>query len=173
MDALKIEKENILMYHGPMNINLLSFVGNYIKDWVDSVDYRIITRIYKIFIELAQNVSYYSAEKRKSVSGRHAGIGWFKIKEMDDYFTISTGNIIKATDGPILEDYCKEINGLNEEQLRELKRQTRGKASIKDVGAHIGLIQTSILSGNSIDYTIDVGNNTNACFIIHVKVVKN
>jgi hypothetical protein len=55
------QKEKVLSFHGPLTINLLSFIGNYLKSVVNT-DQVLSSRLYKIFIELTQNVSYYSAE---------------------------------------------------------------------------------------------------------------
>ena len=70
------QKNNMISYHGPISINLLSFIGNYLKMIIKS-DYKIISKIYKVFIELTQNVSYYSAESKEINQGLYSGIGWF------------------------------------------------------------------------------------------------
>jgi hypothetical protein len=165
------QKEKVLSFHGPLTINLLSFIGNYLKSIVNT-DQVLSSRLYKIFIELTQNVSYYSAEIKEVERGIKSGIGWFLLNEYDGYFIFTTGNLIKKEDGFKLTRNCTEINSLDEEALRILKRKTRGEAKIRDIGAHIGLIQTGLLSGNSLDFKISEINNKHSYFTISVRLNK-
>ncbi|MBN2762093.1 MAG: SiaB family protein kinase, partial [Bacteroidales bacterium] len=144
----------LLTYQGPITVNLVSFLGNYIKSFIE-YDTKVLVRLFKIYIELTQNVSYYSSEKQQVKNGVNCGVGWFTIQESDDSFRITTGNRILKSDGKKLTQYCNEINQLNEEELRDLKRKTRAQAMVRDVGAHIGLIQTSLTSGSQLDFKID------------------
>ena len=105
-------------------------------------------------------------------NGVNCGVGWFTLQEFDDSFRITTGNRILKTDAEKLTSYCKEINGLNEEELRELKRKTRAQAMVRDVGAHIGLIQTSLTSGCKLDFSIEPMNKVHSFFTISTKVFK-
>ena len=72
-----------------------------------------------------------------------------------------------------MQKNSKEINSLNEENLRELKRKTRSQANMRDIGAHIGLIQTGLITGNSIDLEIRPIDNKYSYFIISAKVNKS
>ncbi|NJK84956.1 MAG: hypothetical protein HC906_02260 [Bacteroidales bacterium] len=96
----------------------------------------------------------------------------FPIKDCGTYFTIKTGNLIQRVDGDKLRTNCDEINSLNELQLRELKRKTRGLAMVRDVGAHIGLIQTSLLSKSKITYEVFEMNENHSFFTISVNIEK-
>jgi hypothetical protein len=173
MPAIKEEYQQncLLTYQGPITVNLVSFLGNYIKSFID-YDTKVLVRLFKIYIELTQNVSYYSAETKEVKNGVNCGVGWFTLQEFKDSFRITTGNRILKSDGPKLTQYCNEINGLNEEELRELKRKTRAQAMVRDVGAHIGLIQTSLTSGNKLDFNIESINRSLSFFTISTKVVK-
>ncbi len=171
MNISSYQKEKVLSFHGPLTINLLSFIGNYLKSVVNT-DQVLSSRLYKIFIELTQNVSYYSAEVKEVERGIKSGVGWFLLNEYDEYFIFTTGNLIKKEDGFKLTRNCTEINSLDEEDLRRLKRKTRGEAKIRDIGAHIGLIQTGLLSGNLLDFRISEINNKHSYFTISVRLNK-
>jgi hypothetical protein len=145
---------NIICYHGTINIDLVSFISNFMKQQINT-NSLVINKIYKVFIELAQNVSYYSAEQFDSSRTFGSGIGWFRVDEDSESYKISTGNRILKEHAPLLLKNSKEINSLPEEDLRELKRKTRSLANIKDIGAHIGLIQTGIITGNQIFVNIE------------------
>ncbi len=171
MNLKDCHAKKVLSFHGPLTISLLSFISNYLK-LIIKTDQVLLSRLYKIFVELTQNVSYYSAEVREVEKGITSGIGWFILYEYEKYYLFSTGNLIKRNDAYKLTRNCTEINSLSEENLRVLKRETRSQAKIRDIGAHIGLIQTSLLSGNSLDFNISEVNSKHSYFTLSVKLDK-
>lgn len=162
----------IICYKGPINIDLVSFISNYLKQHINANNI-VVSRIYKVLIELIQNVSYYSVDQFNSHRSFGTGIGWFRVEENETWFTVSTGNRIFKEHGPILVQNSKEINSLKEDDLRALKRRTRSQASQRDIGAHIGLIQTGLLTGNALDLTIEPVDDKFAYYTITAKINKS
>ena len=162
---------NIICYHGPINIELISFTSKYMKQYIRE-DTKIIGRVYKVFIELTQNVSYYSAQQQSNSRSFGTGIGWFRIDENEEYYTIRTGNKIYKEHGPVLVKNSNEINSLKTDALRALKRKTRSQSDQRDIGAHIGLIQTGLITGNQIEISIDDIDDKHSFFTITAKVIK-
>jgi hypothetical protein len=165
------DSESIVSFKGPLTVGLLSYIGNSLSG-VLKVGHALEKRIFRIFIELTQNVSYYSAEVVEVEKGIKSGVGWFVIKESNNHFNVTTGNLIIRSDGFKLIRNCDEINALNEKELRDLKRRTRSQAIERDVGAHIGLIQTSLLSGSKLNYKITELDKEHSFFTISVDVEK-
>ncbi|MFO7656895.1 MAG: SiaB family protein kinase [Bacteroidales bacterium] len=163
------DTDNVLAFKGPLTVGLLSYLGNYLKS-VIKVEHALEKKIFRIFIELTQNVSYYSAETAIIENGVNSGIGWFTVSKKNNHFVLATGNLITKGDGLKLIRNCNEINSLNEKQLRELKRKTRSQAMERDVGAHIGLIQTSLLSKSKLDCKVTDLDDKHAYFIISVDI---
>jgi hypothetical protein len=91
---------------------------------------------------------------------------------MEDHYRVNTGNVIKPEDGPTLIRYCEEINSLSEEDLRKLKRDIRSEAMVRDIGAHIGLIQTCLLSGNKLDFIVRDEPGSRPTFTLTAKIGK-
>lgn len=166
-------KSNLLSYHGPVTIDWISFMVGYIREMVVA-EQPVIKKLYKVFVELVQNVSFYSVDIRANTLNPESrrGIGWVSIDDGLDSFSVTTGNLIRNEHTAILKKNCDEINLLNEEELRELKRKTRSQADIRDVGAHIGLIHTSLISGSQLEITISAIDDTFSFFRIGVKVNK-
>lgn len=164
--------ESLISFKGPLTVGLLSFLGNSLRKII-KVEHALEKKIFRIFIELTQNVSYYSAEFIEVEKGISSGIGWFVIKELEESFTVTTGNLIIREDGFKLIRNCDEINSLNERELRDLKRKTRSQAIERDVGAHIGLIQISLVSGNQLDYKVKELDDIHSYFTISAKINKN
>ena len=163
------DTESLVSFKGPLTVGLLSFLGNYLKSII-KLEHALEKRIFRIFIELTQNVSYYSAETIAVESGINSGIGWFTVKKVNKHFIVSTGNLIIREDGFKLIRNCDEINSLNDLELRELKRKTRSQAMERDVGAHIGLIQTSILSRSKLNYKVTELDDKHSYFTISVNI---
>ncbi|MBN2484745.1 MAG: SiaB family protein kinase [Bacteroidales bacterium] len=166
--------KNVLSYHGPVNIDLVSFMANYMKEVVNA-EQAVTKRLFKVFIELAQNVSLYSAHSKKGwkpSEEMNRGIGWLQVDENEGDFTVASGNLIRKEHGNILQRNCDEINMLEEDELRELKRKTRNQADVRDVGAHIGLIHTGLISGNPLNVEISPIDDNHSFFRISVKIDK-
>ena len=167
----KYQDKSLLLYQGALTVNLISILGNHIRLFLNH-ETKPLQLIFKVFIELAQNVSYYSVETLQVKSGVYCGVGWVSVQEFIDHYRVSTGNQIKTDDGPKLLNYCNEINSFDEEQLRKLKRDTRSQAMVRDIGAHIGLIQSCIISGNKLIFTISEEDQSNHFFTISARIDK-
>jgi hypothetical protein len=159
------QERSLLIYQGVLTVNLISILGNHIRLLPDH-DTLVMQRIFKVFIELSQNVSYYSYDMVEIKPGVKCGSGWISIQESDQYYRVTTGNAIKPEHGPKLEEYCNEINALDEEALRALKRKTRAQAMLRDTNAQIGLIQTGIISDSKLDFEISSNQDDSHFFRI-------
>jgi hypothetical protein len=166
------QENSLLIYKGAFTVNLISILGNQIR-LLPEIDFKTVQKLFKIFMELTQNVSYYSAEVVDVKSGTSCGSGWVSIQNFEDSIRISTGNFIKPEHRPKLVSYCQEINSLSDLQLRTLKRDIRSQAMERDTGAQIGLIQTSITSGSKLDFEVlPVDGKEDMFFIISTKTSK-
>jgi hypothetical protein len=165
------QEKSLLIYQGVLTVNLISILGNHIRVLPDH-DPLLLQRIFKIFIELAQNVSSYSGETVEIKNDIFCGTGWVSVQNLSSCYRISTGNPIKPEHGPKLEHYCHEINSKDEESLRILKRKTRAQAMIRDINAHIGLIQTGIISGSKLEFRVTDDDRFGKFFTISAEVLK-
>ena len=165
------QNNSLLLFQGTLTVNLISILGNHLRILFND-DYKALQKIFKIFIELAQNVSYYSDDTREVTTGMHCGAGWVSVQEHKDYYQVSTGNAIKPEDGTTLIRYCQEINAMAEEQLRKLKREIRSEAMVRDTGAHIGLIQICLLSGNKLDFVVNDEPGSKPTFTVSARIDK-
>ncbi len=161
-----------MSYQGPFNLKLISAMGGHLKKVLSGNKNGISNRVFKVFVELTQNVANYSAERTNAEKGLDEGIGWYTIFDKMSMYEITTGNLIHKKHGPILTKNCKEINKLNGTDLRKLKRYTRMQANIRDIGAHIGLIQTGMIAENQLKYQIVRIDDNHSFFTISVDVLK-
>ena len=111
-------KDIKISYKGPVDERIFRIIGDYISS-IDSEYEKAGRKLFKIFFELAQNISSYSAEKITFKNKKEIGTGNLIIKEIEDNFVLITGNLVKNKDIiPIIEK-CEYINSLDRDALRE------------------------------------------------------
>jgi hypothetical protein len=144
-------------------------MGNYLKVIVhDNVS--VSKKIFKIFMELAQNVSFYSAEFNKLEENKKIGIGSLVILEENSNYHFYSGNVVNNIDIIPIIDKCEVINSLDREQLREFKRKQRQLPRSEFGGANIGLIQIALTADNPIDLKLTPITEEKSFFSIGVTI---
>ncbi len=160
-----LRKNVIVAYRGTFDKSVLAVIARNIESNVD--DTKIAKQFFKIFIELAQNISFYSAEQSK---GKHSGIGMLVIKQYDNHYNFATGNLIfKNTVNKVVEK-CERINNLDRDGLRQYKREMLGKPDGEFGGANIGLIHVALISNNIVDYNIRKMDDNVSFLTLGVKI---
>ena len=162
-------KEIQISYKGPFDKHVLSVIGNYIKVIVGK-NAVVSKKIFKIFIELAQNISYYSAEVSRI--DKDTGVGILVIRENEDKIFLHSGNSVDSEDVFPILDKCEVINSLDREELRAYKREQRNLPRGLQGGAHIGLIQVALTSANPLDIKVTPINDEYSFFSVTVTVDK-
>lgn len=128
-------------------------------------------RIFYIFVELAQNVGYYSDYKEK-VGNKEIGAGEMLIYETEKEIGFSIGNIINNSALNVLRRKCKIINSMDRESLREFKRHQRNLIPGTNGGAHIGLIMVALTTRKKLDFKILEIDENMSFLAIDVKIEK-
>lgn len=159
-------------YRGPFDKHVLALLGDYIN-LIFGKDPDAGRKMFKIFLELAQNISYYSFDRSKlSPNEEDSGVGVLMIRETDNNYFIHVGNQILINDViPIIEK-CEYINTLNKEELREYKRKQRLQAPGVKGGAHIGLIQVALTSANPLEFKVTYLDEKVSFFEVKVNINK-
>ena len=158
-----------LSYKGPFESSVLSVIGNYIVDIIGKKS-EASQKLFKIFIELAENISQYSEEKNMLDS--RTGIGILIIREHDKHYSFHTGNkVLKKEVIPILEK-AEIINSLDREGLREFKRKQRNLPRGERGNANVGLIQIALTSNNPLGIKSTDIDDDYAFLAIKVKIDK-
>ena len=163
-----LQDESLLIsYKGPVTPNIMAEISRDIRGQLDDFP-QASRKIFSIFIELAQNILFYSAEKIR-YAGRTESVGILQLVETDEGIVFSCGSIVNTTDVGRLADSCNTINSLDRDELRRLRRvQRRQPQGDMSKGAGIGLVQAAILSNNPLDievYTIDEKHSFFSLFV--------
>jgi len=163
--------KTILSYKGPFYIELISVFGTNIRNLNDSF-HNARKKLFKIFIELSQNVSNYSEDFHIVNNVQRIGVGELVLKDTESSYIFTTTNLVKGKDAHILAERCELVNASDQLKLRELKREQRLNSPGEKFGARIGLIQAVMLSKNKLDYKIEEINEKFAYFSLKVKIDK-
>ncbi len=166
-------QQNILVsYKGPIDERIMTVIGENIELVTDDGSDKAKSKIFKIFMELAQNVWLYSAESCKTASGRKLGMGTLVIGEFGDSYTFVTGNVVRNSDiEPVIEK-CEIINSLDRDSLREYRREQRRLGGDKKNSGNIGLIQVALTAESPLDIELTPVSDDESFFSIAVKIKK-
>jgi len=93
------------------------------------------------------------------------------LDEKEQYLFI-TGNLINNNNINEVVERCKEINKLDKEDLRKLKREHLAAVEEDKEGADIGLIQLAITSENPLDIEVMPVDRKNSFITISVTLNK-
>ncbi|NJL12838.1 MAG: hypothetical protein HC913_07475 [Microscillaceae bacterium] len=165
-----IRRDDVLIsYKGPVTEIILSEISRDIRNkFADNP--KTSKKLFSIFIELAQNILYYSSEKI-NYGDHHDSVGTILITRKGDHHTFACGNLVENKYIDQLVESCETINNLDREELREYKRQTRsGPQKDRSKGAGIGLIQVALTSGNPLEVESRAVDDKYSFFSISVKV---
>jgi len=158
-----------LSYKGPWDEHMLFSIGNYIKLFTKDRP-TASKKIFKVFMELAQNVCLHSAEYNKLEKSKRSGIGTMVISESGGYYYFYSGNVVSNVDIFPIIDKCEVINALDRKELREFKRKQRNLPFGEAGGGNIGLIQVALTSEYPLKIKLTPINDENSFFSICVKI---
>ncbi|WP_291722307.1 SiaB family protein kinase [Bernardetia sp.] len=176
----------VLYYKGPFDREILANISSQLRRrFADNP--RMSAKLFSIFIELAQNISYYSAEsnffyddsKEKNIlygendRVKNHGVGTVVIHSEGDEIILSAGNLVPTDKVQDIIIKCEKINSLSTEQLRELKKEVRSQERKTDhIGGNIGLIQVALKSEHPLHVQAKVIDDINSFFIISSTIEK-
>ncbi len=135
-------------YKGPFNNIILKVIGNQIRDVLCSSEL-LEKKIYRIFIELAQNVALYSQE-RYNFNSMYIGVGSVKLIEKENNYELISLNLCTTDDVLKIMTKVDRINHSDAESLREFKREQLQMPDSRFGGGNIGLIKVALTSQNQL-----------------------
>ncbi len=171
LDELKAEYLSI-GYHGPFDGRVLGVFAREMEEKVSEQNNTVAKKLFKIFIELAQNIALYSVDRIISEAG-DIGYGIFILKEYSDKYFLIAGNKAKSKDAFLAAEKCDTINSMSREKLREYKRTLRRKPPNDRGGGNIGLIQVALLSNSKLIYDIKNLDENYSFLTLGVSISKN
>ncbi len=148
-------EKSILMFKGVLTQDILVLLAEMLANNLTNFSHLGSTKkMFSIFVELAQNIHRYSAE-RMDVDGKEVGCGIVLVNEYDGYYSIISGNIISQNQIENLSHHLELINKMDPDELKKLRKELLRKDRVQGKkGAGIGLIDIVRKANASIDYKI-------------------
>jgi len=168
------ERNIVLDFQGAISQDLVVGMGELLKN-KSSQDFgraMMVKKLFSIFIEMAQNIAIYSAE-RVHLDDRHGdvGAGIIVVTEENKNYTITSGNLVKKEAISKIIEHCQKINRMEKEELRKFyKAQIKSSRERGKKGAGVGLIDIARKSGNVIRYVITRVDDINSFLVLSVKI---
>ncbi|MCQ2253122.1 MAG: SiaB family protein kinase [Bacteroidales bacterium] len=161
-----------ISYTGIFDTEILSVLAKDIEGTLSGDD-KVNKKVFKIFIELAQNISFYSLEREPNGEGNDMGVGTMIIRDFDKYFEFSTGNKTTLENIIPVMEKCDNINSMSHDKLREYRRLQRNMPAGAKGGGNIGLIQVALTAGNPIEYSLIKCDDGTYFYIVSVRIDKD
>ena len=164
------EHDILLSYKGPVTDIILAEISFEIQKKIKE-NPRIFRKLHAIFIELAQNILYYSNEYNHF--RKHEKVGSIIIACSEDYYYLETSNLANTVSIKLLRERCKVINDMDAKSLRMYKRHMRKLSLMAGArGAGIGLIQSALLSENPLEMRSKKIDDDYTFFTLSVKIAR-
>jgi hypothetical protein len=162
----------MICYRGPVSDVILREISKDIRaKFADNA--QVSRKIFAIYMELAQNILYYSSEKI-NLNNRQDSIGTILLTQNEEGYNFSFGNLVEVKYLEELVESCDIINTMDRETLREYKREQRSAdRKERSKGAGIGLIQVALTSRHPLKAEYRKIDDGHAFFSITVRVSKN
>ncbi len=168
------ERGIVLDFQGAMSQDMLVGMAELIKykSAQDSGRTNIVKKIFAVFIEMAQNITRYSAERVQL--DRHStdsGAGIIVVTVNNKLYTITSGNLVEKQSIPDIIKHCETINSMDEEALKQFyKKQLKLSREKGKRGGGIGLIDIVRRSGNLLHYKVTPVDDINSFLVLSVKI---
>ena len=166
-----ISERLLLDYTGPFGIQIISGFAKFMTDNTHASE-AVRKKLYSVFIELAQNVALYSAERFAMTNEINVGVGQVNISTYPGTIKCYTVNRILREHANTLVKNCQEINSSTPDILKERKLNLHKLANSQDTGAHIGLIMIYTYSGNPLSFQLIEQDDGNMYFKIMAVINK-
>lgn len=167
----------MLSFKGAMSQDTLVEIGDLLRLPDTDVDGQssssTIKKLFAIVVEMAQNILFYSSERRYLPSlDREVGIGMLMLMQSEHEYVIACGNQMDNNRVLKVEEKCRHINGLGPDELRRFYSEQRKRENTESAGAGLGLIDIARRSGKALDYSFHKIDETSSFFTLSVSLEK-
>lgn len=165
----------IVSFKGRLSQEVLTEFGSMIRTSLSTESK--IKKIFAVFIELAQNMLHYSAERKSLEDGRETGVGIIMVDEKSVGYNVSAGNLVLNEKIESLKMKCEKINSMSRDELKTYyQKQLRSNRPEDSKGAGVGLIDIARKSDGPLSFNISPIDDKHSFFTLSAyftKEIKN
>lgn len=168
-----------IIYSGPIWTDGLEGLGNTLRKRLefDEMPLPASQAVFSVFVEQMNNIFHYSAEKhhfgnQEAGNFHDVGSGIFILGcENKEYF-IQTGNMMKLSQRPVIQQRIDHLNTLDKAGLRQYyKERIRAENdNPESKGAGLGFIEIARRASSKIDYSFTDIDGENTFFSMRVSI---
>jgi hypothetical protein len=161
----------ILSFTGFVSESTLYSLGEALKQTMarDDTDMNVAKKVFSVFVEQAQNIVRYSAD-RYGEEGKPAselGAGIITVGRSDDRFFVMCGNLLPDSDVQQLRERLEIIRNMDKEQLKAYYREKlKEPPEVQSKGASIGLIEIARRASGPVEFDFLSMGNSNSFFCL-------
>lgn len=169
------ERGIIFSFSGYLSEGILYSLGDALrhKMALEDTDLTTIKKVFSVFIEQAQNIIRYSAEKVQGNVGKSVELssGMVTIGMEQGHFFIVCANTILEEDVPRLRQRLEMLQKMGKDEIKAYyKEQLREAPEEKSRGATIGLIEIARRASEPIEFDFDRIDSDKHFFCLKVSI---
>ncbi len=128
---------------------------------------RVKKRVFHILVESVQNITRH----QDIIEEQKIQKAMFSIQKFKNIYIVTTGNLVKKTKIPFLQQKLETINSMSEEELTQFYKDVLTEESFTAKGgAGLGLIEIARKSGNKLYYDFKDFNENYSFFYMHTYI---
>jgi len=167
-----LKDNTILNFAGPISHELIVTLGEIIRQRISEDcdgNNQIALKVFAVFVEQAENIIHYSAEK--PLINSNFGYGIITIGKTNGNFYVSSGNEISLEHIEQLETNLNKITAMDKKEIQAFYRERRrAEKNIDSKGAGIGFLEMAKKASHPIQFKFDTINQTNAFFSMEITI---
>lgn len=167
------ERGIIFSFSGYMSEGILFSLGDAMRQKMalEDTDITTIKKVFSVFVEQAQNIIRYSAEKVQRTGEKSVELssGMVTIGMEDGRFFIVCANTVLAEDMPRLRERLEKLRNMDRDEIKAYyKEQLREAPEENSRGATIGLIEIARRASQPIEFDFDTIDAEKSFFVLKV-----
>ncbi|MGE5546720.1 MAG: SiaB family protein kinase [Solirubrobacterales bacterium] len=169
------EKGIIFSFSGYMSEGILFSLGDALRQKMALEDTNVTTikKVFSVFVEQAQNIIRYSAEKLTGGDGMGVELssGVVTIGSENGKFFILCANTVLDEDVPRLRQRLEMLRGMDRDAIKAYyKEQLREAPEENSRGATIGLIEIARRASEPLEFDFDPIDGERSFFVLKVSI---
>lgn len=170
-----LEKQRILLsFKGDLTSELVTALLGIVERKMETIeeDPKARKRVFNVVMECLQNLYHHNQRPVGEWAGTQTDPhGVVMIAQMDDGYSILTGNFMAGGDVDRLKDHLDRINSMAPEELREFYKSTLANGRFSERGGGgLGMIDIARKSGGKLEYGFVPFDQNSAFFSLNVNV---
>lgn len=168
-----LTEQLILVYEGEFTQEITKSVLSMAERNMDSMgeESSIKRKVFNVMVECLQNIVKHADEGGGSsqITKRNAAI--FIIGKMDNFYIITSGNLIPNDKIEDLKERLEKINGLDRDGLKTLYKEIIKNSELSEKGgAGLGFVDMARKSGRPLEYDFQKVDDENSFFSLKTTI---